>query len=236
MLGYFVDCLPGIDARGIGPSGELSVFIMKQVTPPGLEGDGVSSNPFRSGPFPAFVRALRPAPLSSNPFRSEPFPAEVANWAVACTKSRCEKAVVKFLMGRSVRCFLPLISKRRTYGSRIREFSSPIFSGYVFFDSEKIERAGLYESRRVANVLYPSDAADLRDDLSNVAAILVRDLGLREMRLDRPGASVEITAGALKGIRGEIVRLAGRTRLVVRVRFLGKVAELEADDALIGLQ
>src|SRR5450631_726866 len=77
----------------------------------------------------------------------------VAAWGVAWTKSKCEKALAEYLTSRSVGHFLPLVSKRHNYGSRVRRTWLPLFPGYVFFDTAAISRPDVFASRRVADVL-----------------------------------------------------------------------------------
>ena len=163
-----------------------------------------------------------------------PFPeVGVSSWGVAWTKSKCEKALVEYLQSKSVAHFLPLVSKRRSYGSRIRRSWLPLFPGYVFFDTSAIDRSGVFASRRVADVLYPDDEPQLRADLQNLSIALQQDDSLREARYGEIGTIVSIKGGALKGLSGELVRYGSQSRLIVRIHFLGKAAELEIDEGFI---
>ena len=156
-----------------------------------------------------------------------------ATWGVAWTKSKCEKALSEFLEARSVAHFLPLVSKRKSYGNRIRRSWLPLFPGYVFFDTSAIDRLSIFASRRVANVLYPDDEAQLRSDLQNLSIALRKDDSLREAQYGVIGSVVSIKGGSLKGLSGELVRYGSQSRLIVRIQFLGKAAELEIDEAFI---
>jgi hypothetical protein len=174
--------------------------------------------------------------LSASPTPIQSFPSDVKKWAVAWTKSKCEKALVEHLTNHSIQNFLPLGLRRRVYGGRIRQSLIPIFSGYVFFDAAAaVNRSTLFLSRHAVGILYPSDEIELQQDLANLARALRSDGTLRESRADQIGRVVTITRGTLKGLTGEIVRLGSETRLIVRVRFLSKAAELEIDDAFIDL-
>ena len=156
-------------------------------------------------------------------------------WGVAWTKSKCEKALAAYLAERSIAHFLPLISKRRVYGRHVRQSSLPLFPGYVFFDTAAIERSSVFASKRVTDILQPADERQLRADLVNLALALKFDSELRETRVGEPGRIVTIKCGALKGLTGELVRLNSHNRMIIRVHFLGKAAELEIDDAFIDL-
>jgi transcription antitermination factor NusG len=156
---------------------------------------------------------------------------DVPEWAAAHVKSRCEKALVEFLEKRGVKHFLPLARRRRVYGARVRESSIPLFPGYVFFDRAGIAYHAVFDSRKVARVLYADDAAGLRNDLGRIAQILEAGVELREVKPPEPGQRVAIVAGPLKGLEAEMVRRSGKTTLVVRIEFLSKAAELEIDES-----
>ncbi len=157
----------------------------------------------------------------------------VNSWAVARTKSRCEKVFADYLLSVNVPCYLPLLSKRRVYGSAVRFSHLPLFSGYVFFDSSAADTSTIFDSRKIAQILTPPDARQLAHELQQIALALQNDQGLRESRFGEPGRPVVVARGPLKGLEGELVRIGGISRLVIRVSFLGKAAELEIDDAFI---
>ena len=174
--------------------------------------------------------------LSTNPAPSFLFPLDVKKWAVAWTKSKCEKALAEHLDQHSIPNYLPMSIRRRVYGGRIRQSLIPVFSGYVFFDAAvATDRSVIFSSRHAADILYPSDEIELQQDLANLARALQSDGSLRESRASQIGRVVTISRGTLKGLTGEIVRLGNEARLIVRVRFLSKAAELEIDDAFIDL-
>lgn len=158
---------------------------------------------------------------------------EAKSWAVAWTKARCEKALVEFFGGQAVPCFLPLVRNRRVYGGRVRFSELPLFPGYVFFDLEVIPRPRVFESRKVAQILVPRDQDELVGDLTNLALALSHDTSLRETRFGMVGRKVQVARGPMKGLMGSLVRLENRCRLIVRVSFIGKAAELEIDEAFV---
>ena len=174
---------------------------------------------------------------SSQPFAPiSPVPDDLLNvgvWAVAWTKPRCEKVLNEFLVARHVLSFLPLVSKRRIYGTHVRVSHLPLFASYVFFDAHAIPRNEVLASHRVAEVLYPADPEELRRDLSNLALALRSDDSLREARFGQAGRRVYVARGPMKGLCGELVRCESRSRIVIRVGFIGKAAELEIDEAFI---
>ena len=156
-----------------------------------------------------------------------------AEWGACWTRARSEKVVKSFFDERNVPAYLPTVTKRRVYGSRIRHSELPLFPGYVFFDLEAIPHPEVYSTRKVAQVLEPTNPERLRSDLQQIARALHQEVHLEQTKLDRPGTPVEVIAGPLQGTRGELVQRASKTRLVIRVDFIGRAAELEIDEGLV---
>jgi hypothetical protein len=158
---------------------------------------------------------------------------EARAWAVAWTKPRCEKVLHEYFVARRVPVFLPLVSKRRVYGHHIRYSLIPLFPGYVFFDQEVISRPQVFESRKVAQIITCADPAELRRDLANLAMALRADSSLRETRFGQTGRKVYVARGPMKGLFGELVKYEAQNRLIVRVNYISKAAELTIDEAFV---
>jgi len=158
---------------------------------------------------------------------------QAKSWAVAWTVAHGERNLEQYFSARQVPCFLPKIFRRRVYKSGIKSWFLPLFPGYVFFDSAAIDRHEVFQSRKVADIVHPPDHATLDNELSQIALAISRDSGLRECRLGPPGRPVYVARGPMKGLAGELVRIGPQTRLVLRITFLSKVAELAIDEAYV---
>jgi hypothetical protein len=157
----------------------------------------------------------------------------VRRWAVVWTKPRCERCVQEFFERADVPCFLPLSSRRKSFPSGVKVWTAPLFSSYVFFDQDAMERHRVFESRKAVEVLAPDDSAALSADLLRIAAALERDPSLRASRFSGVGRRVQVNRGPLKGLCGEFVRSGAESLLILRVDFLGKAAELAIDEACV---
>jgi transcription antitermination factor NusG len=157
----------------------------------------------------------------------------VSAWAVAWTKPRCERCLEEYFNRIHVPCFLPLVSKRQLYKSGAKIWSSPLFSGYVFFDHGNIERHRVFESRKVVEILTPPDPLALGVELAQIALALEHDSSLREARFGKRGRIVNVVRGPMKGLRGELIRMGANSHLILRVNFLGRAAELVIDEACV---
>ena len=157
----------------------------------------------------------------------------VRRWAVVWTKPRCERAVEEFFCNRDVACFLPLSLKRKVFSSGVKSWTAPLFSGYVFFDQDAIERHRVFDSRKAVEILTPDNSDALGADLCRIAIALERDPSLRESRFGGVGRRVNVNRGPMKGLSGEFVRNGAESVLILRVDFLGKSAELAIDEACV---
>ncbi len=157
----------------------------------------------------------------------------VGEWAVARTRSRAEKALVKYLGHLKVDTYLPLIRNRRVYGRHVRESEIPLFPGYLFFDACAVIKAKVLESNKVASILYTSNQEQLREELTSLAIALQSAPVLYCQAVHEPGTPVCVCAGPLKGVRGTFVRRKTGSRLVLRVTLISSGVELEIDEAYV---
>jgi len=158
---------------------------------------------------------------------------EVTVWAAVHTKPRCEKVVADYLRTRGIPCFLPTITNRRQYGSRVRTSRLPLFPGYLFYDYDAVDKRVVYDSRRVVQLLVPDEPGELDRDLENLARALAHEASPRRRDFGPPGTPVEVIDGPLHGTVGELVRVGRHSMLVVRVKFLGFAAELTIDESFV---
>jgi hypothetical protein len=124
--------------------------------------------------------------------------------------------------------------KHRNVGNReIRYFHVPLFPGYVFFDADAISRPDAFASRKIANILYADEPELLQSQLENLSRALQVDRFLCQFRYGEAGTPVRVARGKLRGICGEVIRVEGRTRLLIRVSFIGQAASLNIDEAMV---
>ncbi len=158
---------------------------------------------------------------------------EVAEWAVAWTKARAEKMFVKYLDGLGVKSYLPLAQKRRVYGRHIRQSLLPLFPGYVFYDDAGIDRRGVFESRKVAQILHTEEQERLKEELVSLSLALVHQPLLHNVPFDVAGTPVRVVGGPFKDVRGEFVRRKKGDVLVIKISLLQRAVEMEIDEAYV---
>lgn len=158
----------------------------------------------------------------------------VTTWAAVHTRSRAEHKVAAGLARQGVPVFLPIVRKRRVYGTRVRVSQLPLFGGYLFYDFERLERIEVLRTYGVVRVLETPEPGRLAGELAALSVLLAKD-GVVPERVDLgpPGTPVEVFQGPLVGTQGELVRVAGGTRLVLKIGFLHFGAAVEIDESCV---
>ena len=155
-------------------------------------------------------------------------------WAVH-TKPRAEKKLARFCEMAGVGHFLPTMLSRRTYGNRsVRTSWLPVFPGYLFLLQETFEKVALLRSNAVVQFMRVPRPAELYADLQTLWMALVARPSAVQEALFRPGVKVEVVAGALKGVRGELVESRkGGMRLLIKVHLFERAVSVEVDAAQV---
>ncbi len=158
---------------------------------------------------------------------------DVDKWAVIHTHSRCEKVVAEYLSENNVKYFLPLYKKRRVYGKHIRESMLPLFPGYLFYDSDGIERSLIYKTHKIARIIEPKDQIQLKRELENIDLAISSGERLEKADFESPGKRVKVISGPLTGVEGEFVKRKNRSKLIIKIHILGMAVETDIDEAFI---
>lgn len=153
-------------------------------------------------------------------------------WHCLHARPRREKAVARHLRSHQIAHYLPqIIQEGRTPGGRITRSEIPLFPGYLFLWGDDRDRAEAIRGNDLANVLEPSDGAQLGRELERIHRLLASGLMVIPTPEHPVGASVRVLSGPLQGMSGVIVRRQGRSdRFVAMVRFLGRGASVELGD------
>ena len=152
-------------------------------------------------------------------------PPLTTNWHAIYVHSRAEKKVHSELSRKGIESFLPLQRRLRQWSDRKKWVEMPLISGYVFVH---ITRADYDQVLQIENVMqyvrFEGKAAVIRDqDIE----ILKRMLGQQEAEVEitrdelLPGMLVEIIAGPMMGLKGELVSFRGNNKVALRILPLG---------------
>jgi transcriptional antiterminator RfaH len=142
------------------------------------------------------------------------------SWYAVYTKSRAEKKVLHRLAEEGLEVFLPLQKTIRKWSDRRKVIDMPIISSYVFV---KIRRTDFSRVLRCSGVVkfITFEGAPVKipeEQITNLKILSNSDADVlvsREVFLK--GDLVEVLYGSLAGLRGELVRLGSRRKVVMRI-------------------
>lgn len=131
-------------------------------------------------------------------------------WCVVRTKSRCEKALARYLLDNNINYFLPYVATRTPSSGNLA--LSPMFSSFLFmaFPSQNRYELDLAKSsRHVFSYLHTGDQPRLKGELAFLAAETATTRTLKlERSLPKAGDRVRFMAGCYQGLEGIIAEPA----------------------------
>ena len=146
-------------------------------------------------------------------------------WYIWYTKPRAEKKVKERLENGGFQVFLPVYKELRQWSDRKKWIEKPLFNGYIFVNVDMTGFDRISHTEGILNyVRFNGRPAFLRpEEVEEIKLLLVDPLGLEvDDLLFEPGERIEIMAGPLVGMQGEIVNHRGNKKLAVRLEALGK--------------
>jgi transcription antitermination factor NusG len=147
-------------------------------------------------------------------------PPEHQRWTVVYTKPRCEKRVADYAGKNLIQYYLPQLKTKRVYQRRKVVTTSPMFSGYIFMVLSLIERETIALSGLVVNFIRVVNQQELLDDLTRLCFATSKDVPMQKTLWLSKGLEVEITKGALKGMRGVVESHDKITEIRLQVEIL----------------
>ncbi|MEK6481702.1 UpxY family transcription antiterminator [Catalinimonas sp. 4WD22] len=166
---------------------------------------------------------------------------EQANhWYAVYTRSRAEKKLYALLSQKKIECFLPLKNTLVQRSDRKKRVSLPLLPSYIFVKVCEQERyAVLNTPGAVRYVSFEGKAVAIPEKQMIALQQFVQNNG-QDIEADygcfEKGDMVEVKRGPLKGVKGEVVQLRGRQRLLLRFDALGYGVHIEASAAMAELK
>ena len=158
-------------------------------------------------------------------------------WFAVHTKFRSEKAAVKRLEANGVEAYLPIKSVVRHYQRKIRKTELPLISSFVFVRIVKTMYAKVLETEYVAGFL--KFGGNLLSIPDGQIELIKRLLGTEDLEMEvtqtafYEGDEVEIDSGPLLGLRGKLVSIQGKERVLVDLVNSGYSLQLIVDKKLL---
>ena len=167
-----------------------------------------------------------------------------AHWYAVYTRSRAEKKLQTLLIQKNVECFLPLKKILRQRSDRKKWVQLPLLPSYIFVRVTEKERhmvlntpgAVCYVSFEGKPVTIPEQQISYLHHFINNKA---KDVEVHDGDFAR-GDLIEVKAGPLKGVKGEVAQIRGNQRLLLRFEALRfcvhveiSIGELQTETTLV---
>jgi transcriptional antiterminator RfaH len=150
-------------------------------------------------------------------------------WFVAHTRPRCEKKLAEYCRREGFAATLPCYRSVRKYRGKVVVFQKPLFPGYIFLQLHPQERAKVYASDYVANLLNVVDQELFARQLGDILAALETNLEVRLAPQIKAGARVVIKSGPLRGMEGWVQQRTGSVQVLLRLDFIGQAAAVKVE-------
>jgi transcriptional antiterminator RfaH len=157
-------------------------------------------------------------------------------WYAVYTRPRFEKQVVKSLLDQGIEGYLPLIKTMRQWSDRKKMVEVPLFSSYVFVHIDRSAYDQVLQTLGVVKYIsFEGKAACIPSDQIDKLRIIVDSNEKVETTWEtsRKGDSVVVTAGSLKGLKGELITEGDRKKVLVRIQGIDQNLTIEVHSSLI---
>ncbi len=149
----------------------------------------------------------------------------ILRWFACYTKPRAEKAVNERLKQSEIECYLPLQKTRRKWSDRMKWVNEPLIKSYIFVRIDPSAYNKVIQTEGILRfITFERRAVPIPDSQIEAVKLLLGQGVELEVTHDRilPGQSIEVHAGPLIGLRGELVEYRGSKKVLVRLGEIGQ--------------
>ena len=141
-------------------------------------------------------------------------------WYAVCTNPRAEKKAFKLLQSKGIEVYLPLQKKLKQWSDRKKWVEEVLIPSYLFVKIGVTDLTTILSTPGVSRFIYFSGKPCSIPD-KQIAALRLLLASESEVELTnrtfKKGDSVDIIAGTLKGMQGELVELYSQKKLLIRI-------------------
>jgi transcription antitermination factor NusG len=162
--------------------------------------------------------------------------AKEPRWFAIRTRFKSEKLAYKQLNMKEVEAYLPIRSMTRKYNRKLRKVEMPLINSFVFVRIVKAQYVPVLETEYVSSFLkFGNNILCIPDEQIKLLRRLLGediDIEVTEEKFSK-GDWVEVTHGALMGLKGRLVNIQGKERVLVEIMNSGFSIHMEMDNNLL---
>jgi transcriptional antiterminator RfaH len=144
----------------------------------------------------------------------------VPKWYAIYTHPRAEKQVHSRLIENGIESFLPLQKTYRIWSDRKKLVEKPLLSSYVFVKAVPKEFPVVYQTGGIVKFIsFEGLPVSIpQNQIDNLKLLVNSDAEIEVTgELFARGDNVEVISGSLVGLTGELIRIGGKKRVIVRI-------------------
>jgi len=159
-------------------------------------------------------------------------------WIAVYTKPRHEKSVMNELIKKDFEVYLPLLKERRKWSDRKKWVEFPIFKSYLFVFINLNNFIPVLQTPGIVKVVRFGEKIATLSEKSIEHIRLMIEGGYNPTPTDYfiKGEPVFVKEGPLKGLEGEVIRLDGNDRLILRIDIIQHSISVKINRAFLSKQ
>ena len=145
---------------------------------------------------------------------------EEPRWYAIYTHPRAEKLVHSRILEAEVDSFLPLQKTYRRWSDRKKLIEKPLLSSYVFVNLTRKEFPKVYKVYGVVKFVSfeGQPVAIPQKQIDNLRLLVNSDAEIEVTTQNfAKGDQVEVISGSLTGLTGELIKIGGKKRVIIRI-------------------
>ncbi len=158
-------------------------------------------------------------------------------WYAAYTKSCKEKIAAQKLEDQDIEYYLPLYKTIRQWSDRKKKVEVPLISSYIFvhINENKESLKVLQTTGIVSFVKFEGKPVPIPDwQIMNLKIAMGAEVPVQQSAVNySEGEEVHITHGSLRGIRGTIMNIRGKHKLVLSISALNYQCTIDINPAFV---
>jgi len=156
-------------------------------------------------------------------------------WIVVRSKPRSEKIAYAQLEEKGIEAYLPLLKERRKWSDRKKWVEFPLFSSYLFARIEIKKSIFILQTHGVSSLVkFGEEIAVVQDEVINAIKLaIVGGYQLTPTEYFIAGNEVEVIEGPMRGVKGIVVQLKGKDRLVIKIDAIQQALSIDIDSRFI---
>lgn len=142
------------------------------------------------------------------------------HWYAVYTHSRAEKRVNERLLEAGVEAFLPMQKTLRQWSDRKKLIERPVISSYIFVRVKPKEFLTVRKTEGVVKIISMDNKPVVipEGQITNLRILCGSDADITVTdRVFLKGDMVEVVYGTLTGLRGELIRVGRKHKVVIRI-------------------